>query len=446
MNLHHYIKNVIKDELTAIKDQFIESKFIFLAFVICLVGILTYLQPFPDRHIHIATSYPNSDWYQAGEFASEYLNEKGLDSTVVATDGAVDNVNQLIDPNNPINAAFTYGIALNDKQRSEIVSLGSLSYEPIWIFYRKDRITQLRGLNDLASYRVGLGPTDSGSYAISKILMSIYGIDIHDDRHFFPNAFLNTERNLLDGKLDAMVLVSTVRDPIIQKLMRTPGIELFNFSNADGFQKNFNSFESVRLPAGSLSIYPQIPAHDVSLVATTTSMVVKKNMHPDLQLALLMAAKEANRNSTSLFFAQRNEFPAYMDPLVPISPVASKFYDYGPPQVMRHLPFWIAGFIDRAWLLLLTLFAVFYPLSKLNLHIRKLRFIVHERPHYEELLEIDALLSKKKLTEEEKLHLTQRLDHINAAACNAGVPIGEETHYFELLNSIYLLRRKIEIN
>ena len=74
-----------------------------------------------------------------------------------------------------------------------------------------------------------------------------------------------------------------------------------------------------------------------------------------------MTIRGMNRSSVQLFFAGRNEFPSYVDPLVPLSPVASKFYDYGPPPATRYLPFWIAGFVDRAWVLLLTLAAISHP-------------------------------------------------------------------------------------
>lgn len=445
MDLQKYLKVVIRDETRAIREQFRESKLLLIAFMLCLVGIIAYLQPFPDRHIHIGTFQPGSAWYQIGESSAGYLNKHGLESQVVVTDGAVDNVKRLIDPKAPVNAAFTYGIALDEHEREAIVSLGSITYEPIWVFYRKDKV-KLTDLHDLAKYRVGLGPRQSGSYAISKRVMSTYGIDIESNPNFIPNALFDAEQQLADGKLDALIVVTTVQDSLVQQLMRSPKISLYSFDNAAAFDKQFNSFEAVRLPAGSVNIYPQIPANDISLVATTTSVVVKKDMHPDLQLALLMTIREINRNSQHLFFAKRDQFPAYVDPMIPLSPVAAKFYDYGPPQVMRYLPFWIAGFIDRAWILLLTLFAIFYPLSKLNPHIRKLRFMLHERPFYEELLEIDEMLSSRKLTEAEKEEVWQRLSSINEKAVRHGIPVGEESHHFELVNAIYLLRRKLEIN
>jgi TRAP-type uncharacterized transport system substrate-binding protein len=443
MSLWKYVVIVVRDELEAIADQARESKVLLAAFLACLVGIVAYLDPFPQRQVHFASAYVGSDWHQFGEEAVGYLRTKGLDGSVIVTSGAAENVDRLVDPADPVNAAFAYGMALTDAQRKEVVSLGSISYDPIWVFYRRDRIAHLADLHGLVGHRVGMGPQRSGTYAIARQLLVASGVDLERDGSFVPDGFPEGARDFLAGRLDALVMVASVQDPIVQELVRSDGIELFSFGNAAAFEKRYNSLEQLLLPAGSLAIYPPVPSRDVSLVATTTSLVVKKNMHPDLQLALLMTIREMNRNSAQLFFAGRNEFPSYVDPLVPLSPVASRFYDYGPPAVMRFLPFWIAGFVDRAWVLLLTLVAVFYPLSKLNVHLRSLRFVVRERPHYEELLEIEQMVTSRKLTDEEREALRQRLDAINLHAIQAGVPVGEESDYFAFLNAVHLLRGKI---
>jgi TRAP-type uncharacterized transport system substrate-binding protein len=444
MSLWRYVVIVVRDELKAVAEQARESKLLLAAFLACLLGIVVYLDPFPDRKVNFATAYAGSDWHQFGEMAVRYLGTKGLGGSVVVTTGAAENVDRLVDPADPVNAAFAYGMAFTDAQRKEVVSLGSISYDPIWIFYRKDRIATLDDLDALTRLRVGLGPPRSGTYAITRQLLAEYGIDLARDGNFVPETFPEGARNFLAGRLDVLVMVASVQDPLVQELMRTEGIELHSFANAAGFEKRYNSLEKLVLPAGSMRVYPPLPTRDVSLIATTTSLVVKKSMHPDLQLALLMTIKQMNRSSVRLFFAGRNEFPSYVDPLVPLSPVASRFYDYGPPAVMRHLPFWIAGFVDRAWVLLLGLVAVFYPLSKLNLQIRKLRYVVHERPHWEELIEIEERVVGGPLTDEEKVALGKRLDDIHRHAFRAKVPVGEETDHFEFLHAVELLRDKIE--
>lgn len=443
MSLWKYVVVVVRDELKAIAAQARESKLLLAAFLASVFAVVAYLDPFPDRQVHLATAFPDSDWHQFGEMAVEYLHTKGLGGSVVVTTGAAENVDRLVDPADSVNAAFAYGMAITEAHRKEIVSLGSISYDPIWIFYRKDRIAHLEDLHSLVGRRVGIGPPRSGTYAIARQLLATYGIDLEKDGSFVPDGFPEGARNFLEGRLDALVIVASIQDAIVQKLVRSEGIEIYSFGNATAFEKRYNSLEKVVLPAGSLAIFPPVPARDVSLVATTTTLAVKKNMHPDLQLALLMTIREMNRSSVQLFFAGRNEFPSYVDPLVPLSPVASKFYDYGPPPATRYLPFWIAGFIDRAWVLLLTLAAIFYPLSKLNLHLRKLRFVVQERPHYEELLEIEQVLAGGKPTDEEKAELRKRLDAINLHAIRAGVPVGEEADYFNFLNAVQLLRGKI---
>ena len=446
MSLWRYLVLVVRDEFRAIGEQARESKLLLVAFLACLTGIVVYLDPFPDRNIVIATAHAGSDWEQFGELAVKNLKAKGLDGRIVETVGAAENLDRLMDPKDPVNVAFAYGLAVEDAQRPEIASLGSVSYDPIWIFHRTDRVEVLGGLEDLADLRVALGPPRSGSYVIARKLLARFGVDVAARANFVPGPFAAGEKRLLAGEVDVLIMVASVGDSIVQRLMRAKGIALHDFRNAAAFQKQFNSFEALRLPTGSLELHPPVPARDVSLVATTTSVVVKRSMHPDLQLAMLMSIREMNRNASDLFFARRDEFPAYVDPLVPISPVASKFYDFGPPAIIRYLPFWIAGFFDRAWVLLITLVAVFYPLSKLNLQVRKLRFVIHERPHYEDLLAIDELLLSRKLSPEEKLDVGRRLDEINRHALHAGVPAGEESHYFELLNSISLLRQKLAAN
>ena len=446
MNSFNYLSIIIKDELRAAREEFRESKVMIIAFLCVLIALIIYLDPFPNRHIYFATDDRSSDWHSFAEESASILKEKGLDVSVIDTDGAIDNVIRLNDSKEKVNTAFTFGAALNQNQIDGIYSLGSISYEPIWIFYKTNKIHQLKDLKDLTRYTVGLGPSKSGSYMIAKKILMNFGIDVTTNSHFVSGRFLDVHNRFLNGDLDAFIFVSTYQDPIVQGLLRAPNVALYSFSNAISYQKKHSYLQAVNLPAGSIDLLNQIPPKEVSLVATTTSLVVRRDMHPDLQLALLMATKDIIRSSTDLLFAKRNEFPAYVDSLIPISPVAQRFYDYGPPHAARYLPYWIAGFIDRAWLLLLALVTVFYPLSKLNIHLRKFRFAMKERPHYEALLEMDKLLLKRKLSDEEKGVLLNKLDRINQDAIEEGAAVGEEKPYFDLLSSISMLRKKIESN
>lgn len=444
MNAIRYLKSVVADEFSAIVLFYRESKQLVFLALICLLLIVFFLAPFPDRSVNFLTAHTGSDWYRYAEKGSRYLESQGLKVDVWTTQGSVENLEKLSDPTSSANAGFVYGMNVIKKQRAEIQSLGSVDYQPVWIFYRKDKIGNIEDLHDLAKFRVALPPLPSGSYAISKYLFKQYHIDITSHSNFIPDESVKSVNKLLANEVDALIVITTVEEPVIQKLLRDPNITLLNFKYAAGFATKHDSFEMVTLPAGSIEISPPIPAHDTNLVATTTSLVVKKTMHPDTQLALLIATREMSRNSRSLFFEKRLEFPAYIDPQIPISPVAAKFYDSGPPTLSHYVPIWLAGFLSRAWVFVLTLFAIIYPLTKINLRIRKFQFILRERPHYEELLKIEHRLTRTNLTAAEYAEFLVTLDKINADAIKHGVPIGKEESYFSLLGSINLLRLKIE--
>ena len=445
MNTFGYLKLVIRDEFRALKEEARESKIFVITLIVAIIGLVIYLKPFPDRHIFFAAFHPNSDWSQlVNGSANHVINKTGLDIKAIYTEGAVENVARLNDPNDQANAGFTYGLVLEKEELNGIYSLGSIGYEPVWILYNQKRTGKIHSLNTLAQYKVGLGPVKSGSYRIAKKIFEVINIEVDGRKNFLSDTFANNGAKLKNGEIDAFIFVSTNRDSATQDLLHSPNIAIFDFKNADAYSKKFNSFVKLTLPADSLDIDKQLPKHDISMLATTTSLVVKRTMHPDLQLALLMGAKDGNRNSNNLFFAKRNEFPAYVDPLIPISPVAEHYYDYGPPHSMRYLPYWLAGLVDRTWLILLTILAIFYPLSKLNFHFRKFRFTVKEIPHYKELLEIEKRLCNQKVSAQDKVEMMERLDRINSIAIQGEVPISEEAAYFRFLNAIHLLRKKIE--
>jgi hypothetical protein len=251
---------------------------------------------------------------------------------------------------------------------------------------------------------------------------------------------------MMSGKADVYVFITTMVDPLVEELIHSPDMTLLNMPNAIAYQKRFNYLDAVVIPAGSINIEKKLPERDISLIATTTTLAVRKDLHPSLQLALLMSSKEIIQDSSRLFFSQRNEFPAYVDPSISISPIARNYYNYGPPKTTEYLPYWLVVFIDRLWIVVLAMFAVLYPLSKLNLHLRRLRFIIRERTHYEMLLNMEKEITGKPLSSQEKERLLKKLEMINKQAIHHFIPVGEETDYFLFVNAVQLLRNKIERN
>jgi len=444
MKTFDYLGLVLKHELIAIKESLVELRIATILILLLVGGVIVYLKPFPFSGITIATSYKGGDWYQFGEAAVAPLKERGIHVDVLATNGTIENAEKLIDPKSNINAGFVYAAALSESQHKELYSLGSVSYDPVWIFYRNGLASKITSIQDLTKYRVALAPKKSGSYILTKKLFEANGIDIESNTNFVPSSWEDSRANFLSGKADVYIFIATMLDPLVQELIHSPDITLFNFANALAYQKKFSYLDTVAIPAGSIDIEKKLPAQDISLIATTTTLAVRKDLHPALQLALLMSSKQIIQDSSRLFFSKRNEFPAYVDPSIPISPMARNYYNYGPPKGTEYLPYWLVVFIDRFWFVVLAAFAIIYPLSKLNLHLRRFRFIIRERTHYAMLLKMEKEITGKQLSSEEKEKLLNKLEIINKEAILHFVPVGEESDYFLFVNALQLLRNKLE--
>ena len=169
-------------------------------------------------------------------------------------------------------------------------------------------------------------------------------------------------KELESGKVDAMILVDGLESVIVQKLIADPNIHLASFRRADAYTRLLPYFEKLTVPMGGFNLANNVPDHAIELVSTTTNLIIDDRLHPAIQLLFLEAAREINGGKS--YFAKVNQFPAYLDSEVPLSKEARFFYQKGPPVLMKYLPFWLAEFIERMFLLLVPFAAFAYPIIK----------------------------------------------------------------------------------
>lgn len=438
-----YLRHALRDEAQALRELVIEQRLLVLLLVAIIGASIYYLKPFPPRHLAMAAGSPGDGYTMMAQAVSAYFGQHGVTLRIDESTGSVENAELLIDENDDVEIAFIQGGALTPEQATKVYSLGSVAYEPVWIFFRRNASVRYEFLTDLVGKRIGIGPERGGTRPMARELFRLNGVAIDGDDRFVVAPYSENLRDFKNGDLDAIMVVAPYFDPEIQELLRNPEFELFDFREAPAYAKAMQYVNELTLPAFSVDIEKRLPARDIRLIATTTTIAVGKHLHPDIQTLMLMAIRDEQRASQYLFFSKRGEFPAYMDPTIEASPVALHFYDYGVPTGIRYLPFWIAGFIDRLWVLLLTIFAISYPLVRLNVHLRDLRFHIKHHRLYEELLEIERDVCEKPIAPESAAQFQRRLDRLNRHAISDNVPVGMESSYFELLNAIELLRAKV---
>jgi len=139
---------------------------------LCAVFLL--LPSLPPRTIVLATGPKGGAYAEVGLRYREILGRSGIEVTLQPTGGDFENLEQLRDPHSEVSVGFIQGGSTTQKETPNLVSLGSVFYEPLWLFYRRG--LQVEGLHDLRGRKVSIGPEGSGTRVLSLELLGRNGI------------------------------------------------------------------------------------------------------------------------------------------------------------------------------------------------------------------------------------------------------------------------------
>ena len=255
--------------------------------------------------------------------------------------------------------AFVQGGTTQPEDSNNLLSLGRMFYEPLWVFHRLpqdiDRLSQLKGK------KVGVGPNGSGTRGLATQLLDAAEITTANTT-LVESPGADAAKALLAGELDAAFFVAAPDAELVQKLLRSPGIKLMSLSHAQAYARRFPWLGQIVLHKGVIDFGQNIPPRDIELVAAVALIAVRDDVHPALQFALAQAAAEVHR-APGIFNAD-DHFPQSQSTELPMSAVAERFHKSGPPFFQRYLPFWLAVWMDRLIVLLIPIMAVLIPVIK----------------------------------------------------------------------------------
>ena len=310
--------------------------FIFLALL--LIGIaISIPKALQTKAIGIAAPYAGSAWRQDAESFQEQLTKHNIQSKLIEMPGGINSVKPVSDPMSGIDVAQLHSFFLSEGQHANLYSLGLLGYAPLWIFYNEKLVGNPSSLQDIAKQKVLVGPKESGSYAMTKKMFALNGINIEDNPNFVSVSFNEGMERFITAKAGVTIFGAPFYDPNMLKIFNT-GFKLFEVPNTENY-KTKSGFIVLTLPAGSMDVNGSIPAKDTKLLATTAVLVVKRDLHPSLQLAVLMTAAELIKENPYKHNGMIIRFPAPMDDSsMETSPVAKKYYADGPPLLLKLFP------------------------------------------------------------------------------------------------------------
>jgi len=327
--------------------------------VIILLGAGAFIvETLPPRTIVMATGAEGGANYEMGIRYREILAQSGVKLQLLPTSGGLENLARLRDPKSGVGVGFTQGGTTNKKESSELESLGTVFYEPLWLFYRSDIGG---GIQALHGRRISIGPEGSGTRALALELVKRMKLadSLGELLGFTPQV---AGEKLIAGDIDAAFIVTAWDSPIVQRLITAEGIELASFPRADAYVALYPFLNKLMLPAGVGDLATNRPPADVALLATKASLAVRADLHPAIQYLLLNAALQIH--SQPEIFQKAGQFPAAESIDLPLSGEAQRFYKSGRPFLQRYLPFWIATLVERVLVILLPMAALLYPLFK----------------------------------------------------------------------------------
>ncbi|MFL5347802.1 MAG: TAXI family TRAP transporter solute-binding subunit [Hyalangium sp.] len=399
---------------------------------------LYFVKPAPPKKLVIAMSPDEGGFRYYARKYQEALARSGITLELHPTQGSVNNVQLLADDSAGVDVAFVQsGTVGGEKEKVEhIVSLGSLSYVPLWVFYRGEPIDDVAGLK---GKRIAVGPAESGTRALALTLLGANAAD-KAPTELLPLGRDEAIEQLKQGQIDAAFLVAPAESPAIHKLAEVPEVRLLSFARADAYARRFPYLSKLVLPRGVFNLAADIPGQDVVLLAPTANLVARDSLHPALAYLLMRTASEVHGSAGLL--DRLGEFPAPRETGFPLSSEARRYYQTGVPFLQRYLPFWAANLVDRLWVMFVPIIAVLVPLGRAvpALFLWRVRRRVFR--WYARLKEIELQLEEN--PDREMLEdMLKRLDETEHAVNGIPTPLSYAENLYFFREHIDVVRRRL---
>lgn len=348
-----------------------------------------FVQPAPPHRIVMAGGAPGGVYDSVARSYATYFADNGFELIVKPSAGSIENYQMLLDPHSDVDVALVQGgTAPAPEKRERLRAICSVYFEPLWVFHRSP--TPITHLTALAGKKLGIGPAGSGGRALAEHVLHENGVATPAD----TTTVLSGEPGpaaaaaLAEGRLDAVFLVSGPENPLIQQLIRTPGVRLMSLQNAEAYARRLRFLSQVTLYEGSLDLAKNLPQEDVELVAPAAMIVARDTTHAAIAELLIQAARKVHASGTLL--NNPGVFPSasYVD--IPMDGDAVHFLKMPQSFLHRTLPFWAASLVGRLLILLLPSIAVLLPLLKLTPVVYRWRMRSRIYRWYTQLRRIDS--------------------------------------------------------
>jgi TRAP-type uncharacterized transport system substrate-binding protein len=409
---------------------------------------LHFVQPAPPHTLTMSGGPPGSSFELAAERFRALLARNGITLRILPSQGSAQNLERLNRPNARVDIALVQsGVTLpagavrphDSDDGDNLVSLGSMFYQPLTIFYRGarlERLSQLRG------ERIAIGKPGSGTRTLALALLKANGIVPGGPTRLVDLEGAAARDALLSGRVSAIFLSGDSTAPAVMiSMVHAPGIRLFSFTQAPAYVRRFPYLHSMTVPAGAFDLGANLPSHPIVMVGPAVEMLAHASLHPALCDLLIQAAQRVYGGATVLHAA--HEFPNTATYTYPLDSEAARYYKTGDQSfTYRYLPFWVASLVNRMLVVLVPIIVVLIPGLRFlpMLYGWRVNSRIHRR--YGELMALERE-SLGPLTPERREALLDRLHGIERAVILRKMPGSHAEQIYQLREHIQFVRSNL---
>jgi uncharacterized protein len=447
----------------------------FVGVILAALIAIMIIKPGPAGQIVIAAGGAGGLYQEQAKRFKQELAVFGVDVVVRPELEGITSLSTIVSGSSGVHAAFVKGGLVgglqgryatiqdhykHDKEAAELRSVGRLFHEPMFVFYRGP--DQTKRLREFKGRKILIGSSTSGARRVVEHILKANGIDSGNSQ-LIEKELSDDGSELKNGTADVAFVLLPPDAIRVQRLMRIDNVLLMDFSaEADAYVKRFPFLSKVILDQGSVEFVPNdIPSADITLLATTSALVVNRQLHPALQALLAYAAIKQPRpgfdkQGDPVLFHPSGEFPHVRDPEFTVSAEARTLHktselpfflrNLGPLNKSLGIPFWVTAFAHRhgtyALLLLIPILSIAVPLARILPQLynwsqrRRLLFWYRQLKALE--LDIDANPSRARLAD-----IHSELDRIDSVVQHMKVPLHFSDQLYDLRGHVDLVRRRL---
>ena len=425
-------------ETFGVSRAFASGVMVFVALFALGVGFWFFYSA-PPTTLTITSGPVGSVFYANAVKYAKILARNKVTLKILTSQGSLENLKRLGNPTYQVDIGFVQGGITNDADIRQLVSLGSVFYEPLLVFYRSPVPINL--LSQLNGKRIAIGFEGSGTHMLALTLLAANGIQPGGATDLLDFEGEVAAQALIGNKADAAFLMGDSASPqVMRQLLHTPGIQLFSFIQADGYTRRISYLNKLELPQGCLDFGKNLPAQDVQLLGPTVELIARSSLHPTLSDLLLEAAREVHGTPTVL--QRRGEFPAPLEHDFHLSADAHRFYTSGKSFLYRSLPFWLASLSNRILVVFVPRVVVLIPGLRLIPALYKWRIRLGIYRRYRALLALEKELFAQDANQRQKEFAT-RLNQIEEAVNKMKVPASFADQFYGLRGHISFVRGRL---